>query len=514
MGKLKKVFPVAVLVVLCGLIFFSRLHTYDEPLDRDLTTYAVIAHEMLSGKALYSDLWDHKPPAIHVTYAAAELIAGYGRDSIFLMNITAAVATLLACYWAGSAAGGGRTGGCFAAAFWALASGNLAIEGNQPNTEVFLNACLATAFAILVRKRNLGTWAAVLVGLLFAAASLYKQVVLVQAALLLGAYCLCCESTSRKRAIIDAMIIAAIGAAMWGLVFAYFFMRGSGPAFTEAVFTYNNYYAKSGWNYTVSNFQGWPTVSHDVLAIALSMMVLVIAGLVHGLTFGPRRHWTLLLAFLASTGIAVLLPGWFYWHYHQLWLPPLAIGSGWAIALFRRLLPTTLSALSYSVGGVACAVVVMAQVPDYLAPAEAWSYNKYGIIFLGTDQFAYRLNRLLPPGATFYEWGSETELYFSSQRRPASGILFAYPMLSGPLMDKLSQRLISDLEKSRPDLIIVGKNTLAETNPGHPVIHWFKENYRPFSETDLFILLARKGGTLEAASTSHSTWRASSSTSF
>ena len=47
---------------------------YNEPLERDLTTYAVIAHEMLEGKALYSELWDHKPPAIHVTYAAAELI--------------------------------------------------------------------------------------------------------------------------------------------------------------------------------------------------------------------------------------------------------------------------------------------------------------------------------------------------------------------------------------------------------------------------------------------------------
>src|SRR5438874_11529227 len=72
---------------LFALIFFLRLHTYHEPLERDLTTYAVIAHEMLDGKALYSELWDHKPPAIHVTYAAAELIAGYGPKSILLMNV-------------------------------------------------------------------------------------------------------------------------------------------------------------------------------------------------------------------------------------------------------------------------------------------------------------------------------------------------------------------------------------------------------------------------------------------
>src|SRR2546421_10024444 len=138
MGKLKN-WSVVVLLALCALIFCSRLPTYHEPLQRDLTTYAVIAHEMLAGKSLYQHLWDHKPPAIHVTYAAAEMIAGYGRDSIFLMNVAAAIATLFACYFAGSAAGGGRVGGFVAAGLWALASGGLGIQGNQPNTEGFIH---------------------------------------------------------------------------------------------------------------------------------------------------------------------------------------------------------------------------------------------------------------------------------------------------------------------------------------------------------------------------------------
>src|ERR1700720_2572279 len=118
MSKLNKTLPVAALLGLCALIFFLRLHTYEEPLERDVAIYAVIAHEMLGGKALYSDLWDHKPPAIYVTYAAAELIAGYGRDSIFLLNVAAAIATLLACYLAGSASGRGPVGGLVAAALW------------------------------------------------------------------------------------------------------------------------------------------------------------------------------------------------------------------------------------------------------------------------------------------------------------------------------------------------------------------------------------------------------------
>src|SRR5205807_10342515 len=180
-----KNWSVVVFLALCALIFCSRLHTYHEPLQRDLTTYAVIAHEMLAGKSLYQDLWDHKPPAIHVTYAAAEMIAGYGRDSIFLMNVAAALATLFACYFAGSAAGGGRVGGFVAAGLWALASGDLAIQGNQPHTEVFLNVFLVAGFAVFVRKgkNGLGLRGALLGGILFAVASVYIQAGGVQAGL-------------------------------------------------------------------------------------------------------------------------------------------------------------------------------------------------------------------------------------------------------------------------------------------------------------------------------------------
>ena len=110
MGKLKRFLPAAALIGLCALIFSLRLHTYDEPLERDLTTYAVIAHQMLNGKSLYSDLWDHKPPAIYVTHALAILLVGQGPGAIYLLNVAAAVATLLGVYVAASAVGGFAAG--------------------------------------------------------------------------------------------------------------------------------------------------------------------------------------------------------------------------------------------------------------------------------------------------------------------------------------------------------------------------------------------------------------------
>ena len=485
---MSKTWLVAALLSLCGLIFFLRLHTYDEPLERDLTTYAVIAHEMLNGKSLYSDLWDHKPPAIHLTYAAAELIAGYGRDSIFLMNVVAAVATLVACYFAGAVGGRGPLGGLVAATLWAVASGDMAIEGNQPNTEVFLNALLTAAFAILARSesKNLGMRAALLVGLLFAAASFYKQIVVIQAALLAVAYLALSSVGTRKKALGELAVIAAIGATAWALVFGYFYARGHGEAFTEAVFTYNRYY---------------PDIirrahSHDPEWVLLSIGILSGVGMVLGLAFGPRRGWILLLAFAIATHISVLLPGWFCPHYYQLWLPPLVIGAGWAVELLKRILPVRFSWLSYAVAGVSCGALIMLEMPYYRVPAKAWSVCKYGGIFLEGEQLAIKIDNLLSPGATFYEWGNETGFYFTTRRRPPSGIIFAYPMQAGPIRAKLSRRLLDDLERNQPELVVAANQTMWET-PGHPIIKWLEENYRPFWRTDSFLLLARKGSALD-----------------
>ena len=498
MDQLRKNWPAGILIALCVIIFCSRLYTYREPLERDLTTYAVIAHEMLAGKPLYRELWDHKPPAIHVTYAAAELIAGYGRNSIFLMNVVAALATLFVCYWAGSAAGGGRIGGCFAAAFWAFTSGNLALEGNQPNTEVFMNVFLATAFTMLVRADTnpLGTRRAFIVGILFATASLYKPVVVVQPALLACAYVACCEPRLRKTALRDVAIIAATGLAVWGLVVGYFFVRGSGAAFVDAVFGYNRYYSSDEAHQALRNAQRFTAFSPDILFVAIPITILAAFGIVRGLAVAPRRPWILLLAYLISSEVAVLLPGWPFPHYYQLLLPPLVIAAGWSVDLLSRTLPKKWSPISWAAGAFACTAIVVVQLPNYLIPADDWSIKKYGNLFVETEQLAGEVDRMLAPNESFYEWGSESGLYFATGRRPPSGIIFAFPMLGGPLKENLSQRLVKDLKQAKPDLVVADVATMTLTEREHPVLGWVKENYESFARTDSFLLFARKGSRL------------------
>lgn len=62
--EFNKHFSLTILICFCVLIALARLHTYDEPFERDILTYAVFAHEMLAGRELYSDLWVHSGPEL------------------------------------------------------------------------------------------------------------------------------------------------------------------------------------------------------------------------------------------------------------------------------------------------------------------------------------------------------------------------------------------------------------------------------------------------------------------
>ena len=114
-----------------------------------------------------------------------------------------------------------------------------------------------------------------------------------------------------------------------------------------------------------------------------------------------------------------------------------------------------------------------------------------------TDRLAAKIDNLLSPGTTFYEWGNESGFYFTSGRRPPSGIIFAFPTMAGPLRAKLSQRLLNDLERTKPELIVAESSTLRGAPLDHPMLIWFNKNYRLLSKGDMFSLYARKGSNLD-----------------
>lgn len=484
-----RLLPPLVLLGLCILIIVARLHTYDEPLERDITTYAVIAHEMAQGRDLYSDLWDHKPPAVHATYLMAEMLVGYGETAICLLGVSAAIITLFGVYIAGRIYDGRKSTGLWAASFWALTASDMQLQANQPNVEVFLNACLIWAFVALLKLLFEQRWyhMTLAAGMMLALASLYKPVV-VFVAIAFGAALFGIRSLAQQRGYITALVqvgvLAATGLASWFAVGTYFHLRGNFEDFYNAVITYNRFYSGD----MLDNFATGLHVSRlmpEFLYFALPLVAMLIVGLGFGWR-GRRAFWLLLLAYMVGVQLATAAPGFFYPHYYQLWLPVLTVGAAWGISALNDIV---MERYRFS-GSLAAALIVILLAyhagGQYRLTPDQWSQAKYGNVFVSTKKVADKIAGVLEDGESFYEWGAETGLYFYSGISPPTGVFYHYPLLSRwPQVGKLSDKVIRQLEHQRPALIILNRailprpeNTQQIIVGGHPVLNWIGKNYR------------------------------------
>ncbi len=495
------------LIGLCFLIILARIYTYHEPLERDIGVYAVIAHEMLNGRELYSDLWDHKPPAIHVTFAFAEMLVGYGSQSIFFLNVLTAIISLLGIYLAGNIITKSSIGGLLAAVFWVIISSDLTLQANQPNVEVFINTCLIWSFVLLIKyEKHLDFTKILLIGILLTITSLYKQITIIAAAFFIIAYLLTNLSwLDFKKATFHSVWIFLIGMIIWGGVFLYFLLNGRFEAFYEAVFQYNQQYIQMGGgdNIFLNLFKAFPFEFTSIIPLFILSIISIIIYL-----FNNTRYGLYLLAYFLAVPIMIALPNKFFPHYYQLWLPILSIAGGIAIVELGKIFISVNKNWTYfsKLIGVALMVSLLSfQIPSFYLSANEWSYKKYGDIFIDSKKVAIMLDRVLLPTETFYQFGAESTLYFYSQRSTPSGIFFHYPLLSPMFAEKFSQRVIKDLEHYKPELIVFGlplKNkeitqTYIDPFKEHPLVSWIMQHYHPIPEKLPIALWVKNDGNLK-----------------
>ena len=484
----------AVLLAGCTLVLaLQRLHTYDEPLERDLTTYAVVGHEVLGGRQLYADLWDNKSPLVFATYAGGELIAGYGERAIFVLGLGAATLTLLGVAAAAWVITGSRAAGLWAAAAWTLESADQALQANQPNIEVFLNASLVWIFVLLATRRA----RPVLVGVLSAAASLYKLVVIPTLVLWQLVHVIRCAAEARRSVLREVALSTGTFFAVWMAVVGYFAATGRAELFRQAVFTYNESFAGS----LLANLLTGLTPDRlfpRVLWCAAPLAVLAAIGFAWLMRSGRWRCGVLWLAYTGGTVVSVALPGRFWPHYYQLWLPVLAIGAGIGVHALAQL---SAPIRARTLGVAALAGVLAFELPYYGQSAAGWSRAKYGDVFVDAKRVAAEIDTVLAPGETFYEWGDETGFYYYTRRRPPSGIFYVYPVIvAAPLRPVLEERVLRDLEKTRPELLVVNTTYLYPGMQLLPLGAWLGANYSRWDDAPTrgyFQFFVRNGGALD-----------------
>ena len=452
------------LILLSLVLVVARLRSYREPPEWDVGTYTAIAREMLAGERLYADAWDIKPPAIFVTYAAVQFFTGDGFLHIYLLSVIASIVTMLGVYSAASVAG--RAAGMWAAAFWAAMCYEPGTGGNLPNTEVFINAAVAWGFGLWVNSSSRMTWRrAAAIGLLFALASLYKQVAV---APMLGMMVGHCRWWRRWTMLIGVVL------ATWAVVLAYFAATDRGWLAWQTFFVAPRGYSGSVGSVLLSSLTPQKMVSKYLLFAIPAMALAIVAAMpIHAVV--SMRVWRLFLGLCLGTHLAVALPGQFHWHYYQLWFVPLAIGAGWGAAAVMKVLEPRRPALAYAIVVLALAAMTAPQASWYRLSSREWAKRKYGDFFVYSHDAFREAARRLPSNETFYTWSDEAYAYSITGRRPPATALWKMHTTTGPLAEWLTRRTLEDLEKNKPAMII-----LYGESPGpedHPILEWTKQHY-------------------------------------
>lgn len=172
-----------ILALILFLTFIFRFPSLYEPFwYGDEGIFAAVARNLNQGGVLYQTAWDNKPPAIYLTYQA--IFSVFGVSMFWLRLVTAVVVMIAAAviYEIGQKVLGKKRALVAAFAFGFLTSLRI-VEGNLALTEIFMVLPISLAMMIAI-LRKFDYLALFVAGILFAIASLYKQVGALEAAAL------------------------------------------------------------------------------------------------------------------------------------------------------------------------------------------------------------------------------------------------------------------------------------------------------------------------------------------
>lgn len=478
---------IVAMLVFSAFIALDRIYAPEVPINVDPASYAVVSHELLDGKQLYTDIWDHKPPAPFVTFALAELAFGYSPATLRVLNFFVCLSVLWGIFLAAKQGPGGYIAGLVAALLWAIVSGSFGLEGRDPNTELMINAFVVFAFYLIAANRRTGLMTAksVLVGTLFLFASLYKPVVAANVVLITLAYAALADN--RRRAITDTLTIGTVGASGWLLLFAYFYVTGRGDIFYKSIVAFNSHYSGNILESIIAPLSGQADLAVDVIG---PLVVFAAVGTICSFLF-EKRLGILVAVYAMSSWIALAAAGRFSVHYYQLWVPPLVIASAWGIGYLLSSPKTSGRAFGYATGLILTATLLFYQLPFY----QSVSANEFVPelpVLNSADKTVGVINSLLRDEETFYLAGNTPNLYLVANRRPPAGVLFDNHLRDNPLSDELAARVREQLERSKPEILVVEQN-----RPPSP--EWLTRQFETtpvYSDPQNYKIYARRGGRL------------------
>ncbi len=456
---------------------------------RDQGIYAVVGDVVLSGGAPYRDAWDFKPPFIYFIYAGARGLFGPSMLSIRLVEALGLLSLVIAFAVLSRRFVGNWRAGLVGAALAAFVHVKLEFwHTAQPESFGGIIVAWAIVCATYVAPeaspksqfRQYGAWLGA--GALYTVAALLKPPLgggfVVSLGFVLAEQGRTLAPGERAQGMLRVCAAFGLGAlTVLGATLSFFALEGSLGELYETFFVFTPQY--TGLGFEPSKLPS--LLAHAVRQGVTRFSVLIPLGLAFlaGLTSQGDRAVSGVLHVLGVVAVQLLgvaMQAKFFDYHYGASLPLLSLLAGWGLwKLWERLFtePLRVAVTLLLVG------FVVHHAPRESTPAQLstgaklyartqlllgesspaaldWLHSKGDVSFGANVEMARWLRENTDDDETLFIWGFEPIVYDLAARRFASRYIYNVPQrLDWPGSNAARAELMSDLERTRPDVVLV-----------------------------------------------------------
>jgi hypothetical protein len=357
-----------------------------------------------------------------------------------------------------------------AAALFTLLSADPFAQGTAANTEVFmLLPLILSQIAFLKAADNPRNVLLMIVcGALTGMAIAFKQVAALNWFLLIALYPIFVTAEKRRRNSLAFAFWSTGGLfAITAIIGLYFWTRHGLSGLVGNVFTHNlEYIGAMTWSDRLQFCSETLTrlARTEVLAWIFSA-----AGLIALIVAGKGKWLAFLAGWLFTSMVGVSASGYFFPHYFQQLLPPLALIAVFGAQWLSEFRPWRSSRIAGALLSLLLAVLPLKTLWPFwfsYTPADAVRKIYPGNFFAEMPEFAARVAQVTSSEQRVFVFGAEPELLFYAQRVSATRYIFLFP-LYGPYRNAREKQIAAadEIQRAAPAAAVYVPNDLF-FNPG------------------------------------------------
>ncbi|MEQ1747162.1 MAG: glycosyltransferase family 39 protein [Saprospiraceae bacterium] len=484
----KKILVYGTLVAAILFVFFVRFRLLSLPLERDEGEYALMGQLILKGIPPYEMAYNMKLPGTYYAYALLMAIFGQSPEGVHAGLLVVNLASIVLLFFVGKKLVNDIVGVLAAVSFALLTLAPYTLGLSAHATHFNALAALGGFYLLLKFADRPTLLRLASSGFCFGLAFIMKQ----QAMFLLifGLIALLLFEMKRtprnpKRSLFNVAVFGFSIVMPYLLVVLVAVATGSFDKFWHWTVDYARQYATiKPWD------QAWGSLkaNFDLLSIGMIPFWIVGAAGLAALFFSEatrKYRWTI-LAFTLFSALCVVPGLYFRQHYFIVFYPALALLVGIALNFLREwLIAQNAAALSVLPFGVFAYMLfsgvkrhteqLFKDNPERLCTRMFGSANP----FPESLKIAEFIRTNSKPDDKVAVLGSEPQICFYSNRLPATGFIYTYPLMENQAYSQaMQQEMIAEIEQSKPKFLVYINSPLSwlrKPQSSGAIFEWFND---------------------------------------